>query len=142
MLLLDFKRGQLVLYGDCQFLKPIGTKSFMYILSRQYCLYTSWFLRHLFRTLLNMILSIGVDTWSTGIFYLFRLWPMYCIILQCIAFQFFNFREFCCIDLLPFCFFSFFYLLFCLPEEFFVVLFSIFFLPFQLISFSNFLYHF
>jgi len=33
MLLLDFKRGLLVLYGDCQFLKPIGTLQFhLYVL--------------------------------------------------------------------------------------------------------------
>lgn len=66
---LDFKRGLLVLYGVCQFLKPIGTfKSSIYILSWQYCSCESWFLRH-FLELFHIWWSIGVDNWLTGKLY-------------------------------------------------------------------------
>jgi hypothetical protein len=63
MLPLDFKRGLLVLYGDCQFLKPIGTfYSSIYILFWQYCSCESLSLGHSFRALFYMM-----DYWNRSV---------------------------------------------------------------------------
>lgn len=137
MLPLDFKRGLLVLYGDCQFPKPIGTFTDPFIFYSDNIALVNLCPWDILLELLHIWWTIGVHSWSIGKLYLFFIndWLHY---LECSAFQLLGLGEFTvlnfCLSVFPFHFLSSPLCsggILCGP-------FCIFFLPFKLISFPFF----